>query len=133
MKSNLNEIFERILPDLKGSNDVDVDEVLRNDILPEIKFAENPTKAELIYENTRGKLTSLLNNNRIYSYKKGHFVSIENANAEQLKYFKAKAERDIAAAEKRKVTAEELIHQISMAFDENGKFIGFITPEAVSI
>ena len=63
---------------------------------------------------------------------KGHFVWIENANEEQLEYFREKARRDMDAAEKRKVKAEELINQISMAWDEEGNFIGLHNPKAVN-
>jgi hypothetical protein len=37
------------------------------------------------------------------------------------------------AAERRKQKAEERFAQISMAWDENGHFIGFVIPEAANI
>lgn len=132
MKNNLNEIIDKMLPELESSNGFSIDEVL-NDIMPQIKFEEHPTKARMAREIIRGRLTTILNSNGIYSYEKGRFVSIENADEGQLLHFLKKAKRDIDAADARRANAEERLHQISMAWDEEGHFIGFVIPEAMTI
>ena len=131
MKSNINTLFEAILPRLKASKDVDIDEVL-DELMPLVIFKERVSKMQMAREIIRGRLTSEMNAEHIYSFAKGHFVWIENANEEQLQYFKEKAKRDAEAAEKRKSKAEELMMQISMAWDEDGKFIGLHIPKVVN-
>lgn len=132
MKNNLNEIIDRMLPELESSNGFSIDEIL-NDIMPQIIFEEHPTKARMAREIIRGRLTTFLNSKGIYSYEKGHFVSMENANESQLLHFLDKAKRDVNAADARKAEAEERLYQISMAWDENGNFIGFKIPEAMNL
>ena len=135
MKNNLNELLMKRLPELQSMKVIDINEIL-NEIMPLIVFEERPTKAEMAREIIRSRLTSLLNANDIYSCEKGnkgHFVYLGNADEDQLKYFKDKANRDIQAAETRKNKAEELLHQISMAWDENGQFIGFHIPPAINL
>lgn len=132
MKSNLNKIFESMIDDFMMSSGFSIEDVL-DEIMPQIKFEERVTKAQMARQIIRGSLTTLLNSKDIYSYEKGKFVSLENANEEQLRHFFDKAKRDAEAADIRKAKAEEKMHQISMAWDENGKFIGFIVPEAMSL
>lgn len=135
MKNNLNELVMGKLPELQSMGVIDINEML-NELMPQIVFEDRPTKAEMAREIIRGRLTSLLNANEIYSCEKGNkglFVYIKNANEDQLAYFKEKASRDIKAAETRKNKAEELLHQISMAWDENGQFIGFHIPPAMNL
>lgn len=132
MKSNLNKIFESMIDDFMMSSGFSIEDVL-DEIMPQIKFEERVTKAQMARQIVRGSLTTLLNSKDIYSYEKGKFVSLENANEEQLRHFFDKAKRDAEAADIRKAKAEEKMHQISMAWDENGKFIGFVVPEAMSL
>lgn len=129
MKNNFNKLFKEILPDLKESEDIDIESIL-DDLMPDIRYKKMPTRAQFSRALIRAKLTSALNAEQIYSYRKGHFVSIENANEEQLTSFMRKADKDIKAAEVRKANAEMLRNQISMAWDEKGNFIGFVIPEA---
>lgn len=129
MKSNFNELFKNRLPELRSSEDINIDEEL-NYLMSNIHFVGNPSKMQFEREVVRGILTSALNAEQIYSHKKGHFVFIGNANEEQLQHFMEKAEKDRDAAVRRKAKAEERIGQIKCAWDENGKFIGFIVPEA---
>lgn len=132
MKSNFNELFEERLQELKALSLIDINEIL-DDMMPHIKFRGQVTKAMMARELIRGRLTSALNANEIYSCEKGnkgYFVYLPNANEEQLRHLLEKAERDKNAAAKRQAKAEELIGQIKCAWDENGKFIGFIVPEA---
>lgn len=131
MKSNFNEIFEGRIEGLLNSRDVDIEKEL-DEIMPQIIFRGYVTKARMAREIIRQRLTSAMNSKGIYSFEKGHFVWIENADEEQLLHFKEKAERDQEAALKRANRAENLINQISMAWDENGKFIGYHMPEAVN-
>lgn len=130
MESNFNEIFNRMLPDFLKSSSISIDEAL-DEIMPEFHFEERVTKTRLIRWFVRTRLTSALNNNQIYSYEKGKFVSLFNADEVQLEHFKTKAERDVKAAEARKDKAETLLTQISMAWDDDGNFIGYHVPEAV--
>lgn len=130
MKSNLKELFDNRLKDFKSSTDINIEEEL-DEIMPFIKFENKFTKAMMAREIVRGRFTSMMNSAGIYSFEKGHFVWIENATETQLSTFKDKAERDKAAAEKRLQKAEELINQISMAWDEDGNFIGYHVPKAV--
>lgn len=135
MKSNINDLFTEMLQDLQQMKIVNINDLL-NEIMPQIVFPDRPTKSDMAREIIRGRLTSLLNANEIYSCEegnKGHFVYIRNANEDQLAYFKKKANRDIEAAETRKNKAEELLHQISMAWDEDGNFIGFHIPPAINL
>ena len=132
MKNNLNELFKMMLPELKASKGISIDEIL-DEIMPQIRFEDRPSKKQMAREIVRGRLTTMMNAEEIYSYEKGQFVYIENANEEQLKRFMDKAEKDIKAAEKRKEEAEMRRHQISMAWDANGNFIGFIVPEAMTV
>ena len=132
MKSNLNKIFESMLDDFKMSNGFSIEDAL-DEIMPQIKFEERVTKAQMARQIIRGALTTLLNSRGIYSYEKGKFVSIENADEKQLTYFLEKAKRDVEAANARKAKAEEKMYQISMAWDEEGHFIGFVIPEAMTI
>lgn len=132
MKSNFNELFEQQIDSLKTSNLIDINEVL-DEIMPHIRFYSNPTKGMMARELIRNRLTTALNAHEIYSCEKGnkgHFVYLPNANEEQLQHLLEKAERDKKAAARRQAKAEELIGQIKCAWDENGKFIGFIIPEA---
>lgn len=131
MKSNLNELFNEAFDDLKASSDIDIEGEL-DKLMPMIRFDGKVTKAQMAREIIRGRFTSLLNSNGIYSFSKGHFVNIENANEDQLRYFMEKAKGDIIAASKRKHRAEMLINQISFAWDENGNFIGYHIPKAVN-
>lgn len=132
MKSNVTELFNIRLQEFKSSEGFSIDDVL-DEIMPEIRFEGRVTKAKMARQIIRGSLTSLLNANEIYSYEKGRFVSLENANEDQLKHFFDKARRDAEAADERKAKAEERMHQISMAWDEDGKFIGFVVPEAMNL
>ena len=132
MKSNLNKIFESMLDEFKLSNGFSIEEAL-DEIMPQIQFEGRATKSQMARQIIRGTLTTLLNSKDIYSYEKGKFVSLENANEEQLKHFFDKAKRDAEAADIRKAKAEEKMHQISMAWDEEGHFIGFNVPEAVEL
>ena len=127
MKSNFNKLFKTALPDLKEMEDINIEEVL-NDIMPQVKLYGAVTKTMLVRELIRGRLTTALNAKEVYSYKKGHFVSIYKANEDQLKFFQKKAERDAKAAEARKEKALNMANQISMSWDENGKFIGYNIP-----
>lgn len=132
MRSNFTQIYNDIFDELAESNDIDIDIVL-NRIMPRIRFSEHPSRAKMAREIIRNRLTTALNSDGIYSFKKGHFVNIENANEEQLTTFIKKAIRDIDAAERRKAKAELLKSQIEMAWDEEGHFIGFIVPEAMTV
>lgn len=131
MKTNFNEIFESMVDELKESEGFSIDAVL-DVVMPQIIFRQKVTKADMAREIIRTRLTSALNNKDIYSFSKGHFVWIENANEEQLKHFREKAERDVRAAAKRQRKAERFLDQISMAWDSNGTFIGFHVPKAVN-
>ncbi len=130
MKSNFNTIFEKMLPDFQTAADISIEDVL-DELMPEFSFDERVTRKKLVRNFVRNRLTTALNHNQIYSYEKGKFVHINNANESQLTYFMRKAERDIAAAEVRKAKAEIMRTQISMAWDESGNFIGYHVPEAV--
>lgn len=124
MKSNLKELFDKQAHDLKSSNDINIEDEL-DEIMPFIKFESKFTKAMMAREIIRGRLTSMMNAIGIYSFKKGHFVFIENADEEQLKHFMEKAKNDMNAAEARRDKAEMMLNQISMAWDEQGNFIGY--------
>jgi len=132
MKSNLNKIFESMLNDFKMSNGFSIEDAL-DEIMPQIQFEGRVTKSQMARQIIRGALTTLLNSKDIYSYEKGKFVSIENADEQQLMHFLEKAKRDVEAADARKAKAEEKMHQISMAWDEEGHFVGFVIPEAMTI
>lgn len=131
MKSNFNELFEERLTDFQSAPDIIIDDVL-DDIMSEFRFSGKVSKARLMRWFVRTRLTSALNANKIYSYEKGKFIFIENANEEQLIRIMEKARRDIEAAAVRKSNAESMLNQISMAWDENGKFIGYHIPKAVN-
>lgn len=132
MKSNFTELFKEMLPRLKKMDGIDIEQEL-DDLVPRIRYEEQVTKADLKRSVVRSLLTTALNANQIYSYEKGRFIYIENANEAQLEHFMEKAQRDIRAAEVRKAKAEQLRYQISMAWDEYGNFIGFHIPEAVNL
>lgn len=132
MKSNLNKIFESMLDEFKLSKGFSIEEAL-DEIMPQIQFEGRVTKSQMARQIIRGTLTTLLNSKDIYSYEKGKFVSIENADEKQLMHFLEKAKRDVEAADARKAKAEEKMHQISMAWDEEGHFVGFVIPEAMTI
>lgn len=132
MKSNFNELFEELLPDLKQSGDIDIEQIL-DDVMPEVRFYDRVSKSDLARSFIRGRLTTAMNLNQIYSYEKGHFVSLESANEEQLNYFMEKADRDSKAAAARKAKAEARMYQISLAWDGDGNFVGFHIPEAVNL
>ena len=131
MKSNINDLFEAMRPRLEASKDINIDAVL-DELMPLIIFKDRVTKTQMVREIIRGRLTTAMNAAEIYSFKKGHFVWIENADEDQLQYFREKARRDAEAAERRKAQAEELINQISLAWDENGNFIGYHVPKAAN-
>lgn len=130
MESNFNDIFSKMLPDFLNATSISIDEAL-DEIMPEFKFEEQVTKSRLVRWFIRTRLTSALNHNQIYSYEKGKFVSLDHANEGQLEHFMEKAKRDIDAAERRKDKAIEFMTQISMAWDEDGNFIGYHVPKAV--
>lgn len=130
MKSNFNEIFEKMLPNFQIASDISIEDAL-DEMMPEFKFEEQVTKSRLVRWFMRTRLTSALNHNQIYSYEKGKFVSLANADEEQLKHFMDKAKSDMDAAEVRKSKAEMMLAQISMAWDEDGNFIGYHVPKAV--
>lgn len=130
MKSNFNKIFEKMLPDFQIASDISIEDAL-DEMMPEFKFEEQVTKSKLVRWFIRTRLTSALNHNQIYSYEKGKFVSLANADEEQLKHFMDKAKNDMDAAEVRKSKAEMMLTQISMAWDEDGNFIGYHVPKAV--
>lgn len=132
MKSNLNELFEERLRAYKSASEIDIEAEL-DEIVPLVRFDARVTKADLKRCVVRSRLTTAMNLHQIYSFEKGRFVYIENANEEQLKYFMEKADRDSKAAEARKANAEERMHQISLAWDEDGNFIGFHIPEAINL
>lgn len=131
MKSNFNDLFEGMLPRLLKSNEVNIDEVL-DELMPLIIFNERVTKMDLARSVIRGRLTTALNMNQIYSYEKGKFIFIENANEEQLSYFMEKAKHDAEAAEARKAKAEMMRNQISLAWDDEGNFLGYQVPKAMN-
>ena len=133
MKSNFNELFNMQLADLKDAEVIDINSVL-DDMMPFIRFEGRVTKSMMARQLIRNQLTSALNANEIYSCEKGNkgqFVWIGNANEEQLMYLREKAQRDLDAAERRKDKAIEFMTQISMAWDEDGNFIGYHVPKAV--
>ena len=131
MKSNFNELFNDRLADFMNAPGIEIDDIV-DEMMKDFRFSEYVTKSRLIRWFVRSRLTTALNSNQIYSYEKGKFVYIENANEGQLAHFMDKAKRDIAAAEARKSNAEELLNQISMAWDENGTFIGYHIPKAAN-
>lgn len=131
MKSNFNDLFTERLDDYMNASDVDIEQVL-DELMPLIVFENHPSKMAMAREIIRQRLTTALNSKSIYSFSKGHFVNIEIATEDQLKTFAEKAERDVEAAARRKEKAESFLNQISMAWDENGRFIGFYMPEAVN-
>ena len=131
MKSNFNTLFNAMLPRLMSSDDIDIEKEL-DTLVPLIIYEEKVTKTDLKRSDIRSRLTSALNANGIYSFEKSHFIYIENANEAQLEHFMEKAERDIRAAEARKSKAEMMKSQISMAWDEEGHFIGLHIPKAVN-
>lgn len=132
MKSNFNELFDERLEGYKKASGIDIEAEL-DEMMPQYRYVGRVTKKDLTRIELRSKYTTALNSHQIYSYEKGHFVFIENANEEQLRYFKDKAEKDAKSAERRKANAEERLHQISLAWDENGNFIGFHIPEAMNL
>ena len=138
MKSNFNKIFEQFLPSFLASSDINIEDVL-DEMMPLIRYEDRVTKKDLSRSYIRGKLTSAFNQKQIYSFREdgvgevGHFVFIENANESQLRYFLEKAEKDKRAALSRHANAEERLHQISMAWDENNNFIGYHIPDAVNL
>lgn len=125
MKSNFKELFDAILPGLKTVNDIDI-ETLLNNLVPQIEFDNPVTYEDLKRDNIRHTLTSALNAEEIYSFQKGHFIYYKNADEEKLKHFMEKAEHDIAAADKRKQKAEDMLNQYKLAWDENNNFVGLI-------
>lgn len=129
MKSNFNSIFKELLSDLKEMQDISIEKIL-DEMMPGIEFYGNITKRQMEREIIKGRLTTALNAEEIYSFEKGHFVSIYKADEKQLKTFQEKAERDAKAAEIRKEKAMNMANQISMAWDENGRFIGYNIPNA---
>lgn len=131
MKSNFNELFESRLADLQNASEIDIKDIV-DELMSEFTFAENVTKKRLVKWFIRNRLTSALNKNNIYSYEKGKFVFINNANEDQLTHFMEKAKRDIDAAEARKSKAETMLTQISMAWDEDGNFLGYHVPKVVN-
>lgn len=128
MKSNFNELFNAVLPELEKSSDIDIEQVL-DTIMPDIKVYDIVTTNILIREIIKDRLTTALNARDIYSFKKGHYVYIYNADEDQLRYFEAKAKQDAEAAEKRKEKALNRLNQISMSWDAEGNFLGFQVPE----
>lgn len=131
MKSNFNELFEERLDEFQNATNININDVL-DDMMPEFRFTGNVTKSKLSRWFLRTRLTTALNANKIYSYEKGKFIFIENANEEQLIRIMDKAKRDIEAADVRKSNAENMLNQISMAWDDNGHFIGYHIPKAVN-
>lgn len=119
-----------MLPNFQIASDISIEDAL-DEMMPEFKFEEQVTKSRLVRWFMRTRLTSALNHNQIYSYEKGKFVSLANADEEQLKHFMDKAKSDMDAAEVRKSKAEMMLAQISMAWDEDGNFIGYHVPKAV--
>ena len=131
MESNFNEIFNKKLPDFLNATSISIDEAL-DEMMENFHFEERVTKTRLVRWFIRSRLTSALNHNQIYSYEKGKFVSLDHADEGQLTYFMKKAKRDIAAAEVRKSNAEMMLTQISMAWDEDGNFLGYHIPKVVN-
>ena len=131
MKSNFNEIFEKRLGDFKSASDISIEDVL-DEMMEEFKYEKFVPKTWLLRKVLRAKLTSALNHNQIYSYEKGKYVSLGNADEAQLTHFMDKAKKDIEAAEIRKAKAESILTQISMAWDEKGNFIGYNIPKAIN-
>ena len=131
MKSNFNELFENRLSDFKSASDISIEDVL-DEMMSEFKYEKFVERSWLIRKILRAKLTSALNHNQIYSYEKGKFVSLDNADEAQLTHFMDKAKKDIEAAEIRKAKAESILTQISMAWDEQGNFIGYNVPKAIN-
>lgn len=132
MRSNLNNLFQNMLSELKAMDEIKMDELL-DEIMPEIRFEKRPTRAQMAREIIRGRLTSMLNAKGIYSYEKGMFVYIENANPDQLRYFIKKAEKDYKAAKKREDKAEKRIGQLTMRLNEKGEYDGIEIPEAIEL
>ena len=126
MKSNFREIFKEMLPSLKDTSDIEIDVVLDEFIREKgFTFYGKVGKKKLAREYLRSRLTSALNANDIYSYKKGHFVFIENADASQLESFSEKADQDREAVERRKEKIEMYRNQIVMHFDDDNAFTGY--------
>lgn len=132
MRSNLNNLFQNMLSELKAMDEIKMDELL-DEIMPEIRFEKRQTRAQMAREIIRGRLTSMLNAKGIYSYEKGMFVFIENANPSQLRYFIKKAKRDYKAAKRREVKAEKRIGQLTMRLNEKGEYDGIEIPEAIEL
>ena len=131
MRSNFNDLFNERLTEFLDAPGIEIEDVV-DEMLKDFRFSEHVTKSRLVRWFVRSRLTTALNNNQIYSYEKGKFVYIENASESQLAHFMDKARRDIAAAEARRSNAEDLLNQISLAWDENGNFIGYHIPQAVN-
>lgn len=125
MKSNFKELFNAIRPELLEASEINIDDVL-DGMMESFRFEGRVSKERLTRELLRARLTSELNRNEIYSYGKGHYVFLGNANEQQAVAFVQKAKHDLEAHKLRMIKAETRLDQLTMAWDKDGHFVGIV-------
>lgn len=123
MKSNLMELISQRLEQWKEKGIINVEEEL-DSIMKDVYFIDNVTYEDLKRSYVKDRLESVINANSFYSYKKNMFVTLENANIQELYAIDDNFANAIKAREKtlERIRAEErsrIEGQMVFTFKEN--------------
>jgi len=123
MKSNLMELISQRLEQWKEKGIINVEEELDN-IMKDVYFMDKVTYEDLKRSYVKDRLESVINANSFYSYKKNMFVTLENANIQELYAIDDNFANAIKAREKtlERIRAEErsrIEGQMVFTFKEN--------------
>ena len=123
MKSNLMELISQRLEQWKEKGIINVEEEL-DSIMKDVYFMDKVTYEDLKRSYVKDRLESVINANSFYSYKKNMFVTLENANIQELYALDDNFANAIKAREKtlERIRAEErsrIEGQMVFTFKEN--------------
>lgn len=123
MKSNLMELISQRLEQWKEKGIINVEEEL-DSIMKDVYFMDKVTYEDLKRSYVKDRLESVINANSFYSYKKNMFVTLENANIQELYAIDDNFANAIKAREKtlERIRAEErsrIEGQMVFTFKEN--------------
>lgn len=125
MKSNLTELFNERIVDLKANGIININNLI-DDIMNNIQFYQKMSRQELEEFYVKSRIESLLNQNNCYSFAKDNFISLDIANLKQLEIMDQNFVDAIKGREstlKRIREQEQMKGQMKMDF-EDSKCVG---------
>ena len=132
MKHNLAKLLNERIHEYKNAVIIDVNEVV-DELLPKVRFYEYASRKALLRGYLKARVEVFLNKQNCYSFRKNRFVSLDNANVDQLAAMDKDFVRGIlgrAKTLKRIREMEAAKGQMRIQFEGN-EFIGYAEEESI--